>query len=286
MLRTFLTCLILLTSFATACFALSFDETLVEAQNDNPVAQFNIGLAYQTGDGVGVDPILAGVWYGRAAELGYAPAMINLAFLSAERGEQQEALRLYTQAAELGEIIAQLEVAERYLDGIGTSRDPLAAAEWYQRAADQGDAGSMLILASLYADGEGVARDYAQAADYYRMAAENGLIEAHCYLGRLYAEGGFGLPKDETKALENFRAGAYKGEPVAQYNLAQYYAFGQGVLKDRVKAYSWYKLAAAQNFTAAQTALAKLQGTLTATEQDMGDVEAGQLADQISEQPR
>jgi uncharacterized protein len=286
MLRTFLPGLILLTSFATACFALTFDETLVEAQNDNPVAQFNIGLAYQTGDGVGADPILAGEWYGRAAELGYAPAMINLAFLSAERGEQVEALRLYTQAAELGEIVAQLEVAERYREGLGTNRDPIAAAQWYQRAAEQGDAGAMLILANMYADGEGVTRDYAHAADFYRMAAENGQIEAHCYLGRLYAEGGFGLPQDAAKALESFRAGAYKGEPVAQYNLAQYYALGQGVLKDQVKAYSWYKLAASQNIAAAQTALAKLQGTLTATELAMGDAEAGKLASQISAQPQ
>lgn len=286
MLRTFLPGLILLTSFATACFALTFEETLVKAQDDNPVAQFNLGLAYQTGDGVEADPVLAGEWYGKAADLGYAPAMINLAFLSAERGEQQEALRLYTQAAELGEIVAQLEVAERYREGTGTSRDPFAAAQWYHRAAEQGDTGSMLILANMYADGEGVTRDYAQAAEFYRMAAENGQIEAHCFLGRLYAEGGFGLPQDAAKALESFRAGAFKGEPVAQYNLAQYYAFGQGVLKDKVKAYSWYKLAAAQNIAEAQSALAKLQGTLTSTERAMGDVEAGQLASQISEQPQ
>jgi uncharacterized protein len=281
MLRTLLLCLILLVAFATASFALTFEETLAEAQNDNPVAQFNLGLAYQTGDGVEMDPIQAGEWYRKAAELGYVPAMINQAFLKAESGEQQEALRLYTQAAELGEVVAQLELAERYRDGIGTSRDPIAAAQWYQRAAEQGDAGSLLILANLYADGEGVTRDYAQAADFYRMAAENGQIEAHCYLGRLYAEGGFGLPKDDAKALESFRAGAFKGEPVAQYNLAQYYAFGLGVQKDKIKAYSWYKISAAQNNAEALAALAELQETLTATEQAMGDVEAQKFTGQI-----
>lgn len=282
MLRILLLACILLLAFTCQGFALTFEETLAEAEAGNPVAQFNLALAYQSGDGVEQDKDQAEAWYQQAVELGYAPAMINLAYLAGQRGDQPAAMQLYLRAAEQGELIAQLAVAERYLDGIGTAPDPARSAHWYQLAADQGDPAAQFSLANLYATGTGVPRDYARAAELFRSAAEQGEVAAHCNLGRLFAEGGPGLARDEAMALECFRAGAFQGEPVAQYNLAQSYRLGLGVLADPVKAYSWYRLAAAQNHAAAASALVGLQETLSATEQAMGEVEARQLADQIS----
>lgn len=274
--------LILLVALTSQGFALSFEETLTEAEAGNPVAQFNLALAYQSGNSVDKDLALAEAWYEKSAALGHPPAQINLAWLRAEQGDQAAAMQLYLQAAEQGELIAQLEVADRYRDGIGTAADLTLAADWYQRAADQGHAGAMFALANLYATGAGVPRDYARAAELFRGAAERGEVQAHCNLGRLYAEGGPGLERNDARALECFRAGAFQGEPVSQYNLAQYYLHGLGVLPDKIKAYSWYKLAAKQNHPEAGAALDRLQGTLSATEQSMGDVEARQLAEQIN----
>ena len=64
-----------------------------------------------------------------------------------------------------------------------------------------------------------------------------------------------GMTDAEVKAFEGYRAKAEKGDPVAQTNLGNSYAEGEGVAKDSVQAVSWYRKAAEQGSSGAQNNL-------------------------------
>jgi hypothetical protein len=73
-------------------------------------------------------------WYRRSADLGFAPAMNNLAqlylHLSRERDRRGEAFRWHLEAARAGNPIAAMNVAIAYRAGQGIAPDAAAADSW------------------------------------------------------------------------------------------------------------------------------------------------------------
>ena len=69
-------------------------------------AQFRLGLMYYSGDGIKEDP--------------------------------EEAVRMYTKAAKLGNADAQYHLGDRYHLGEGVKKDRAEAIRWYKKAAEQG----------------------------------------------------------------------------------------------------------------------------------------------------
>lgn len=51
------------------------------ADAGHPIACYNLGVCLEHGDGLTQDMALATVYYGRAAEAGYAPAQLRMALL-------------------------------------------------------------------------------------------------------------------------------------------------------------------------------------------------------------
>ena len=90
-------------------------------------SQFNIGLMYEQGIGVGKDEREAVAWYRKAAEQGNSNAQYNLAVL--------------------------------YENGRGTKVDFAQARQWYRKAAAQGDELAVGNLGMLYVRGQGVTED-------------------------------------------------------------------------------------------------------------------------------
>ena len=87
------------------------------AEQGDPLAQFNLGLLYESGHGMAEDVTEAAAWYERAAQQGLTRAQYNLALLhQTGRGVPQDV----TQA------LFWLEVAARL--GEGTEKDQAAAA--------------------------------------------------------------------------------------------------------------------------------------------------------------
>jgi len=74
------------------------------------------------------------VWYRRAAELGFAPAMNNLGQLylngSLGRRDEAEAFRWHLAAAEAGNFIGAMNVGFAFRSGHGVAPDPSAAEKW------------------------------------------------------------------------------------------------------------------------------------------------------------
>ena len=129
---------------------------------------------------------------------------------------------------------------------LAQSQAPSSAVQHLRALAEQGNAEAQFNLGQLYEHGRGVPKDYAEALRWYRLAAEQGDPFAQFDLGSHYSEG-IGVPKDEKEALRWWQSAAAQGFPPAQHSLGKVLARGeQGVLPDKVQAYVWFALSAAQ----------------------------------------
>jgi S1-C subfamily serine protease len=88
-------------------------------------------------------------------------------------------------------------------------------------------------------------------------------------------DAGQGTAEKPAKAFELFLAAAQKGNPFAQYNVANMYAQGRGIRCDRKQAKAWYLKAAEQDLAIAQYGL----GMLNASDVDKNDTDATQQLD-------
>lgn len=147
--------------------------------------------------------------------------------------------------AAAGDPSAQLEIADRLLEGRNVEPDAAAAVTWLEKAATQGLAPAQHRLGSLYEKGRGVTKDVAAARRWYEQAAASGNVRAMHNLGVVHAEGGLGKP-DYAAAVVWFRMAAERGLVDSQYNLAVLEARGLGGKRNLVEAYKWFSLAAVQ----------------------------------------
>jgi hypothetical protein len=118
----------LILSAAIVAPAQSITTLKAQAKRGSVDAQYNLGVAYATGQGVQKDESEAASWYRKAAEQGDAGAQSSL--------------------------------ADAYAFGKGVPKDYSHAVAWYRKSAEQGDAGAQYNLGVLYTDGDGVQQDY------------------------------------------------------------------------------------------------------------------------------
>ena len=113
----------------------SFKETLPLAKSGSHIAQFNLGLMYKTGKGVGKNNQKAAKWFRQAADQGYDRAQYYLAKLyligSPTLQQDQQACRWLTRAAKQGERRAQANLGVMYGLGRGVPKDFVLALKWF-----------------------------------------------------------------------------------------------------------------------------------------------------------
>jgi TPR repeat protein len=219
------------------------------------VAQFNLGVMYETGKGVAKDEREAVAWYRKAAKQGNAHAQLRLSeMFEYGRGvmkDKREAVAWNRKAAEQGLAQAQGRLGSRYMKGQGVSIDDREAVKWYRKAADQGDDQAQLFLGVMYSEGKGVPKSDVEAVAWYRLAAEQGNAFAQLMLGLAY-ENGESVTKSEREAMLWYRKAAEQGNSGAQLNLGNMYSNGLGIAKDIREAAVWYRKAADQGEALAQ----------------------------------
>lgn len=151
-------------------------------------AQFNLGYAYDRGEGIHQDDKQALDWYRKASENGHKRAQFFLgcAYYDGQGVPQdyQQAVYWYQQAApdtdrytegdraDTGDIDAQFNLAYAYQKGEGISQDDGKAVYWYAKVAKQGDAKALLQLGKLYDQAE-ITQDYEQLLSWYRELQRN-----------------------------------------------------------------------------------------------------------------
>jgi len=134
-----------------------------------------------------------------------------------EMGDYEEAFKWYSQAAEQGNLAAQLNIGIMYDDGIGVAENDAEAAKWFRLAAEQGDEQAQHNLGVMYEEGEGVAPSHSEAVKWYRMAAEQGYAPSQLNLGVMYAQG-TGVSKNYVEAHKWLSLSAAQGNDLAAAN--------------------------------------------------------------------
>lgn len=125
-------------------------------------------------------------------------------------------------------------------NGQGEPADPVKALRLYEQAAGLGNAEAAHNAGVLYANGRGVEQDLAAALRWYRRSAELGHVPALRMVGLMYATGQ-GVPVDEDEADRHWRAAADAGDERALHDLGTLYAYHR---QDFPEAAYWYLLAA------------------------------------------
>lgn len=146
-----------LSSFVALCFLIlsscgdstkfpsTMDKNLIKkAIAGDPIAQNNIGVIYQNGEGVTQNHKKAIGWYRKAAQQDYSLAQYNL-----------------------GHLLYLLEKEKIFPD----YTEPI---KWINKAAKQGYAPAQNLLGLFYEEGDGVHKSYKEAFKWYSKAAKQG----------------------------------------------------------------------------------------------------------------
>lgn len=168
----------------------------------------NLGSMYQHGEGLPQDLHAALDCYERAAAAGCGVAMGNLGHFHTKGraglpADARRGFALYRRGALAGDHHAMLSLGTSYLDGRGTSRQPLRALWWYRRAAYHGAPGGLFNLGLEYRHGTIVRRDLARAEALYQEATLYRHAASAFELGSMRELGENG-PVDLREALNHY----------------------------------------------------------------------------------
>ena len=239
----------------------AFTQTLTSAQAGDMNAAVQVGKLYASGEGTPQNGEQAAEWFRKAAVDGSNEASWLLAQLYITGvivpQDLEEALTYLQLSARAGYAASQMELGRFYEQGLaGLPVHPAQALYWRFLAAQNGDkkaqalvqqiekedpalfsqiqnfldtlalakqgnAASRLETGKAYHTGFPILRDDEQAAFWLTTAwEENQSSEAACELAELY-QNGWGVEKNEAKALELLGAAAEKKNPLAQYILGE-----------------------------------------------------------------
>lgn len=218
-----------------------------------PIAQDNVGMMYERGEGVSQNYTEAFEWYQLAAEQGYAPAQLHMsAFYARGLGVQrnpQLAFMWCRKAASQGLAQAQRVLGSMYLAAEGTTGDREQAENWLRLAAEQSDIAAMELLGKLLWDSSAAA----QAIAWFEKAAAAGSRPATNWLREIdSARHDAAMIKSDP--LTYLRQRGNSGDVTAQYNLGALLQQEGGA--SRLEAMGWYLKAAGQGHANAEFNLA------------------------------
>ncbi len=200
-------------------------EALIEkAEGGDAEAQFNLGVAYDNGEGVREDHKEAVKWYRKAADQGFADA--------------------------------QYYLGKMYYRGTGVLKDYKEMMKWYRKAADQGFEPAQIELGeiccirapmwNLHRIWPSLYPPYCScfAPIVYRLGYTRTSLTAVIYrrTSGTVIPSGESVLKDYKEAVKWWSKAADQGNSRAQFLLGWMYASGTGVLKDYVTAYAWWSL--------------------------------------------
>ncbi|XP_071389662.1 death ligand signal enhancer [Centroberyx affinis] len=156
------------------------------AQHGYSKAQFNTGVCYERGRGVGKDKAKALHYYWQAAVGGHMQAQYRYSkLLLTSRGQQSveeldRAISLLEQAAEAGLTEAQVFLASVFSQE--PVRDGRRSVHYLKMAAERGDSTALLFLGQCYESGFGVRQNLRRAVEFYKQAAQAGNSQAKSLL--------------------------------------------------------------------------------------------------------
>jgi TPR repeat protein len=210
-----------------------------------------------------------------SAEKGYVPAMLQLGLLfegnKYVQRDYKEAFYWFGMAADKGDAEAELQLGGCYHYGLGTSRDLSMSAKWYRRSAEQTNYVAMKSLGFLLMNGLGIGKDL-EAAEYWlaRAANEGDNRRAMYNLGALCIRK-FPDTNSMAEAFQWYKHSADLGDPLACFQLANFYYRGWGIMETNLDNYrGWRFKAASLGATEAQYVMGAAYRTGDGVVKDVG----------------
>jgi uncharacterized protein len=117
-------------------------------------------------------------FYQLAADQGYSDAQLSL----------DRCFKHFLLSAQVGNPVAQFNVACCYSKGIGIEPSHEKAFQFYKLAAQQGHAAAQYNLGAFHEKGIGTEQSYEKAVYFYQIAAKQGHPLAQFNLGLSYKE--------------------------------------------------------------------------------------------------
>jgi TPR repeat protein len=141
-------------------------------------------------------------------------------------------------------VLATPAMGETFEDGMRALQDGkfADARGAFRPLAADGDGNAQFMLGVMHENGLGTAKDPGAAAAWYKKAAMAGVASAQFNLGVFY-QLGKGVPQDPAQALKFHGMAAAQGHSRAQNNIGTMYYTGDGALRDPVEAWKWLTLA-------------------------------------------
>ena len=143
--------------FSGKGIAKNIDEAAVlfkkSADLGSPIGMINLGVNYRDGIGVSKDEKIAESWFKKAADIKSPRGML--------------ALDLYKKAAEIvGFPYAYTAIGETFKNGLGVSKNLAEAHKYFSKAANEGDPIGAIQLAEKYRVGNGIGIDNNKSANW------------------------------------------------------------------------------------------------------------------------
>jgi len=250
-----------------------------KAEAGDAVAQFQLGKAYETGNGTPQNDELAVNWYRKAAEQGNPAAENSLGVMfRLGRGvekNQEEAVRWYRKAAKLGSPEAMFNLGAAHYNGDGAADNSILACAWFLLAQEGGNPAAqdavrrcaaemgrlaavdaIIEIGEMYEKGEDLPQSYSEAARWYRKGAAES-PEAAMRLATVLMNG-IGVKRDYGEVMAVCLDAAKKRYSPAEVCVAYLYRIGLGVAPDPKEAAKWYREAALQGHIRAELTLAEM----------------------------
>lgn len=202
------------------------------------------------------------------------------------------------------DMVSQIALADRLLDGHGLKKDVLEAEKWFKELTDKNNGYAAFMLSVIYQYGIGVKQDSTlsvkfydkglhydnvmknmykvaahfndptssiynmeRAIEWFNKAAEKGSIAALNDLAEIYLYGDVKF-NNPVKALGYYGKAAALGSSYAKYSIGTIYYDGKGIEQSKPEAFKWFLRAATAGFAPAQYRLAVMYHTGDAVAQD------------------
>lgn len=220
------------------------------AEFGDSTAMFEIGNMYNRGY-LKEDPdnnADAVTWYVKAAEHENTDAMNAMGILYEENKKYEYAAEWYLVAASKNDVNAMNNLAWLYYNGVMTGEaDYENAYKWFKKAAEAGDWVAEILVANMTMDGLVTGTNRGEAKELFEKIIEEGNADSSIYyaLGVIYYED-IEVPKDTSKAFDYFEKAAEMGNEKACEKLGDIYYYGDGVDRNLSNA-QYYYIKAADN---------------------------------------
>lgn len=156
------------------------------------------------------------------------------------------AFELFTKAALLGNKLAQKQVADMVMQGVGTKKNYILALDWYEKAAKDSITNTLWLAQSYLTGANSLKQDGKAAVRLYKSFADKGDTQAIFALANLHERG---QAAEQSYALARglFEKNAANGHIPSMIKLSNYLANGLGGPVDNEKSEHWLELATIQS---------------------------------------